>query len=187
MYKRYSEKRGTPFCCVTSNDSIKTFKYLTSTTFPSTMSEEEDLAALVYKTSKKAATARAAAAATAKQKRKQMIASSASTGRRTSPRKRSSVSQDDGASMDRPARKRAASEKRQLARNSGKARVKADWKKYKYECSADGCTNLARKGGVCKKHGAKVKLCSSEGCTNIVIKGGVCIKHGWSKGQAVQQ
>ena len=34
------------------------------------------------------------------------------------------------------------------------------------------------KGGVCVKHGAKVKLCSSEGCTNQVIKGGVCIRHG---------
>ena len=53
-------------------------------------------------------------------------------------------------------------------------------KKYRYECSADGCTNKAQKGGVCVKHGAKVeyKRCSVEGCTNGVIKGGVCVKHG---------
>ncbi len=53
-------------------------------------------------------------------------------------------------------------------------------KKYRYECSANECTNLAVQGGVCKKHGAKKKVqqCSSEGCTNIVVRGGVCIKHG---------
>jgi len=45
-------------------------------------------------------------------------------------------------------------------------------------CSSEGCTNIARTGGVCVKHGAKVKLCSSEGCTNIVVKRGVCIRHG---------
>jgi len=45
-------------------------------------------------------------------------------------------------------------------------------------CSSEGCTNKARKGGVCMKHGAKVKRCSSEGCTNYAVKGGVCMKHG---------
>ena len=45
-------------------------------------------------------------------------------------------------------------------------------------CSNEGCTNQARKGGVCSRHGAKRKLCSHEGCTNIVQKGGVCTKHG---------
>ena len=60
------------------------------------------------------------------------------------------------------------------------AAKKTDWSKYKKKCSADGCTNLAKKGGVCVRHGAKVTMrrCSSEGCMNFVRKGGVCIRHG---------
>jgi len=51
--------------------------------------------------------------------------------------------------------------------------------KYKRICSANGCTNMVVKGGVCVRHGAnrKRKLCSREGCTNIAQKGGVCIRH----------
>lgn len=54
-------------------------------------------------------------------------------------------------------------------------------------CSREGCTQLAKKGGVCQqggvciKHRAKgspKKRCSSEGCTSQAQKGGVCIKHG---------
>ena len=45
-------------------------------------------------------------------------------------------------------------------------------------CSREGCTNQARKGGVCVRHGAKVKQCSNEGCANIAVKGGVCWRHG---------
>ena len=45
-------------------------------------------------------------------------------------------------------------------------------------CSRDGCTNLAKKGGVCRRHGAKGKECSSEGCTNQAQRGGVCLRHG---------
>ena len=50
-------------------------------------------------------------------------------------------------------------------------------------CSSDGCTNQAQKGGVCIRHGAKVKQCSSDGCTNQAQNGGLCIKHGakWTK------
>jgi hypothetical protein len=34
-------------------------------------------------------------------------------------------------------------------------------------------------GGVCQRHGAKVKRCSSEGCTNHAQKGGImCVRHG---------
>ena len=51
-------------------------------------------------------------------------------------------------------------------------------KKYSYKCSADGCTNQSRKGGVCVRHGAKLKLCSSEACTYLAREGGVCIRHG---------
>eukprot|EP00986_Skeletonema_menzelii_P016768 scaffold15845_cov97-Skeletonema_menzelii.AAC.1 len=33
-------------------------------------------------------------------------------------------------------------------------------------------------GGVCIKHGAKIKRCSSEGCTNQAKRGGMCMRHG---------
>mmetsp|Transcript_31456 Transcript_31456/g.65834 ORF Transcript_31456/g.65834 Transcript_31456/m.65834 type:complete len:432 (+) Transcript_31456:143-1438(+) len=48
------------------------------------------------------------------------------------------------------------------------------------DCSHEGCTNKARSGLVCVRHGAKVsrKPCSHEGCTNHAKVGGVCIKHG---------
>ena len=45
-------------------------------------------------------------------------------------------------------------------------------------CSHEGCTNGARKGGVCVTHGAKLKRCSHEGCANQARKGGVCTTHG---------
>ena len=51
-------------------------------------------------------------------------------------------------------------------------------KRRKNYCSIEGCKSLAHQGGVCQRHGAKVKLCSSEGCTNQVVKGGVCKRHG---------
>ena len=46
------------------------------------------------------------------------------------------------------------------------------------QCSHDGCTKRAQNGGVCITHGAKVKLCSSEGCKKQAKKEGVCITHG---------
>ena len=139
------------------------------------MSEEEDLAVLIYKSSK-TAKARAAAAAAKDKKQKNV----APAGRRTSTRKRY-ASQDGVASMDRPRKKRAVSEKRQSLEDSQKARGrKGDWRKYAKICSADECTNIAKKGGVCKRHGAKVehKKCSSARCTNRAKSGGVCIRHG---------
>jgi hypothetical protein len=57
-------------------------------------------------------------------------------------------------------------------------RKKVDWSKYKKTCSADRCTSQSQIGGVCVRHGAKVKRCSSVGCTNYAKNGGVCIKHG---------
>jgi len=33
-------------------------------------------------------------------------------------------------------------------------------------CMHEGCTNQARRGGVCIRHGAKQTLCSDDGCTN---------------------
>eukprot|EP00984_Skeletonema_dohrnii_P004456 scaffold1583_cov123-Skeletonema_dohrnii-CCMP3373.AAC.6 len=48
------------------------------------------------------------------------------------------------------------------------------------KCNSEGCTNFAQNGGVCWRHGAKAKAkkCSSEGCTNLALNGGVCIRHG---------
>lgn len=45
-------------------------------------------------------------------------------------------------------------------------------------CSVEGCTKQAKKGGICIKHGAKVRKCSHEGCTNNALKSGLCIRHG---------
>ena len=45
-------------------------------------------------------------------------------------------------------------------------------------CSVEGCTKQAKKGGICIRHGAKVRKCSHEGCTNNALKSGLCIRHG---------
>ena len=47
-------------------------------------------------------------------------------------------------------------------------------------CSQEGCTNLAKKGGVCISYRAKPKreICSHEECTDKALKVGVCIRHG---------
>jgi hypothetical protein len=47
------------------------------------------------------------------------------------------------------------------------------------QCSNEGCTNHAKKGGVCVKHGAtqKRKECSIEGCTNQANGRGMCNRH----------
>jgi len=47
-----------------------------------------------------------------------------------------------------------------------------------YYCSSEGCTNQVVNGGVCMRHGARVKRCSREGCTNVAVQGGVCNRHG---------
>jgi len=48
-------------------------------------------------------------------------------------------------------------------------------------CSVEDCDNKALKGGVCLKHGAKIKRCSVEDCNNFVQRGGVCKRHGAKK------
>eukprot|EP00984_Skeletonema_dohrnii_P016364 scaffold7259_cov77-Skeletonema_dohrnii-CCMP3373.AAC.6 len=45
-------------------------------------------------------------------------------------------------------------------------------------CSIEGCTNKACKGGLCMRHGAKVKVCSTGGYTNHAKNGGICSRHG---------
>jgi hypothetical protein len=51
-------------------------------------------------------------------------------------------------------------------------------KRGKKGCSVRGCKNQAQIGGVCMRHGAKVKLCSVRGCKNQAKKKGLCVKHG---------
>ena len=166
--------------------------------------EEEDVGTLIYRESqlRKAAEAAAAAAADCK-----LQTSSASTHQRTSTRKRSPVANQGTESLSRPQRKNTSKRKRKDSLGGNQPRKKVAKKQYRYECSADGCSNIvvkgglcvkhgakrkrqryecsidgctnhALKGGVCIRHGAKVKRCSSEGCTNYVVKGGVCIRHG---------
>ena len=48
-------------------------------------------------------------------------------------------------------------------------------------CSKVRCTNVAKKGGVCMRHGAKHKQCDSDGCTNKSVNGGVCMSHAAKK------
>ena len=86
-----------------------------------------------------------------------------------------SVGTDDN-SQHLSAKKR----KSQSSKDEGgtKKKKRGDWRKYAKTCTAVGCTNQAQNGGVCIKHGAKVKVCSVEGCKNIAKKGGVCIRHG---------
>ena len=124
--------------------------------------EEEDSAKPIYKTSKavmKKKKKTNAAAAVADKEKSQTKASSAE--RLTSTRKRSSAedNQDGEASTGRPRNIRTV-------------------KRIRKSCSVDECTNIAVKGGVCTKHGAKGKRCKGEGCTNKAVKGGVCVKHG---------
>ena len=51
-------------------------------------------------------------------------------------------------------------------------------KRYVKLCTTEGCANKAQNGGVCIRHGAKMKQCTSEGCLNRAVKGGVCKRHG---------
>ena len=51
-------------------------------------------------------------------------------------------------------------------------------KQIRSKCSEEGCTNIAQIGGVCRRHGAKVKKCSYKDCTNIVQRRGLCKRHG---------
>eukprot|EP00984_Skeletonema_dohrnii_P010548 scaffold4110_cov77-Skeletonema_dohrnii-CCMP3373.AAC.13 len=137
------------------------------------MSEEEDLAVLIYKSSK---TAKARAAVAAAKEKGQI--NDSSTGLRISTRKRSFSNQEDKASMDRPGKKTAASKEHQFPGDSQKVEGQSDSDRRKYVCTTNQCTNNIINGGVCKRHGAKIRLCRSEGCPNQIIRGGVCRRHG---------
>jgi len=52
-------------------------------------------------------------------------------------------------------------------------------KSKRKRCTAPGCSNTARVGGICVRHGARQQRCNySLECSNIAVRGGVCIKHG---------
>ena len=157
--------------------------------------EKEDVVALVYR---KIQLRLAEAVAAAAERRK----STASTHQRASTRKRSPANQAAStlhrqhtyiATYFTTPYHRSATRKRPVTAQSrkplpilhykgllNKKRASSVAKKRKKECSANGCTNQAKRGGVCKRHGAKIthKQCSSEGCTNKAVEGGVCIRHG---------
>ena len=49
----------------------------------------------------------------------------------------------------------------------------------KKKCSMPQCTKQAKVGGLCMKHGGKVKyrFCNAIGCNNVTQKGGYCKRH----------
>ena len=51
----------------------------------------------------------------------------------------------------------------------------APWTKK--QCSVKECTRQAINGGVCRRHGAKLKLCDRDGCSKRAKLGGFCFDH----------
>jgi methylthioribose-1-phosphate isomerase len=160
--------------------------------------DEEDYGALIYRESQlrkaEAATAAAVAAKDAKKKKekeKEKDSSSAdvsSTQRcATSTRKKSRPAAVNKPSVTNSRSEVASKRKRDVssAHEEEQAMKKVVRRKCTNRkiCTADGCTNQSKQGGVCRRHGAKVKCkqCSSDGCTNLAQKGGVCQKHGANK------
>lgn len=100
--------------------------------------------------------------------------------RQTSTGTTSAVSTAFGATLAKNVGKESTTKRKRQSSSEGAVVPKeASQKRLRKLCSADGCTNIAKKGGVCKRHGAMI-LCSREGCTNYAVKGGVCIRHGQS-------
>ena len=114
-----------------------------------------------------------AAAIAAESKKSSLFASP----RRTSTRKRTVVKRDSIVAKLK-ARNASTKRKTQPSKETKLTQQKFDWKKYQKKCMNEGCTNHAKRGGLCIRHGAKVKRCSSEGCTNTAQNGGVCMRHG---------
>ena len=148
-----------------------------ATTNESAVEEEEDVGALIYRESQLRKAEKAVAAVAAESKLLQT--STASAHSRTSIRRRPPVTNLGTESLPILQRKKASKMKRGVSIAEDPPRKKVAKKKYRYECSADGCTIVVR-GGVCKRHGAAVKRyeCSVDGCTNRVVQGGVCVRHG---------
>lgn len=45
-------------------------------------------------------------------------------------------------------------------------------------CKTSKCSSIARRNGVCARHGAKLRKCISSECTNVAVRCGVCTRHG---------
>ena len=145
--------------------------------------DDEDYSPLIYRESqlRKKAEAEAAAAATSTKKKKPSV-DVASTRHRGTSTRASSAAACSISSVNATHKTNASKRKQKLpVQREEQAPREVVRKKYDRKiCSADGCTNIAKKGGMCNRHGAKVeyKRRSSHGCTNQAKKGGVCIKHG---------
>jgi len=153
----------------------------TKSNIPSAMAaskdgEEEDIGALIYRESQFRKAEAAAVAASSATSRKNKTSTASQAGR-ISTRKRSAAVDWDHTST-RSLGSISSSKRKTIEPPSSKQdqpAKKVVRKKYRYECSADGCTNRAKAGGVCIiRHGAKVKRCSWEGCMNKVVNGRVC-------------
>ena len=113
--------------------------------------DDDDVGALIYRESQLRKAEAAAAAAECKK------TSNASTHHRTSTRKRTPVkSQNDASLPSLQCNGATKLKRRESSLKDDGPRKKVAKKRYIYECSADGCTNHAKKGGVCIRHGAKI-------------------------------
>lgn len=159
---------------------------------------DEELGAFVYKTSQTAQRLR-------EEQQQASVTSTQTTTRRKSSRLKNIKSKEDKekekslsivtygstptTDNKKNTKKVSRSRKRKVAVSSGTDEVddsmapvlREEFRNGRRLCSSNGCFSLARRGGVCTKHGAKVasrKICSHEGCNKYAQKGGVCIRHG---------
>ena len=147
--------------------------------------EEEDYAVLIYQDTMR----RRAEAATAAVMNKCIPFNKKSNDgviRRTSTRISAAAARNDS-SMDIVKGKLAVTVTKRQQKSSKVLHDERSQKKVaKYRriklCSTNGCTNTARRGGLCCRHGSRI-LCSFDGCTNQAQKRGVCIRHGAKKRQ----
>jgi len=188
----YSSNQTTT--CKTSLRDMKSFKAPTMSNTPITTTSYDDsddeLGAEIYRTSETAKRHR-------EEQQQALSTSTQTTTRRKSSRllniesredkEKSLVSSKPTSTANKTNTKRISrSNKRKAAVLSvdeevddGMAPVlKEEFRKGSRLCLSAGCTSIVINGGVCRKHGAKVKTCSHEGCNKHVQKGGVCMRHG---------
>ena len=96
-------------------------------------------------------------------------------------RRRAKGSKETAASDDAAATNDSSGVKRKEPSSS--AEDDPPRKRSRPKCNVSDCTNQARNGGICIKHGAKQperknrKICANEECDNIAQKAGVCRAH----------
>ena len=88
----------------------------------------------------------------------------------------------ESSAKSRPKRRRNQGDNDKIVDNAPKK------KRIRTKCSADGCNNIAQKGGICRMHGANKlehtpkwgdQTCATDGCENkAYVVGGNCTKHG---------